>query len=411
MSMIKCPECGKEISDLASACPNCGFPMGFESARNSSNNNSNINLNSNPGNNRQQTFKTYNPEKDFEKKNMVWGILAGLMLLTVVLAPIGIIIMWTKKTPKTLPVRMLVTAFFGLIFVLWFTGAKSQNKETDNSNTNNNIASQESNDNSTAEVTKVVESESIIIPTKETYEDVFFYTLMDNADYYNGKNVRTIIQVSRCYQSDDKAYIESRYSEYDLVENSSDITIYPDNYQEFESDEYITVEGVFIKEKYDNTLINSHIVDCGTNSQTIFERDLSIFIAEHNQKLQEEKEAFIESCISVTYDDLRKYPESYEDVPVKLTIYAKDVEPDGWIFPGDIIATMDGEELAVYDDRVVREPRILEGETVTIYAVGYGLSTIKVKQKGLVFNKTVDEYNVPAVKIKYTENDKDFVEE
>lgn len=27
MAMIKCPECGKEISDRAVACPNCAFPI------------------------------------------------------------------------------------------------------------------------------------------------------------------------------------------------------------------------------------------------------------------------------------------------------------------------------------------------------------------------------------------------
>ena len=27
MALIKCPECGKEISDNASKCPNCGNPM------------------------------------------------------------------------------------------------------------------------------------------------------------------------------------------------------------------------------------------------------------------------------------------------------------------------------------------------------------------------------------------------
>lgn len=27
MALIKCPECGKEISDKASTCPNCGFPI------------------------------------------------------------------------------------------------------------------------------------------------------------------------------------------------------------------------------------------------------------------------------------------------------------------------------------------------------------------------------------------------
>ncbi|MGN0384564.1 MAG: zinc ribbon domain-containing protein [Lachnospiraceae bacterium] len=27
MSLINCPECGKEISDQAAACPNCGFSL------------------------------------------------------------------------------------------------------------------------------------------------------------------------------------------------------------------------------------------------------------------------------------------------------------------------------------------------------------------------------------------------
>ncbi len=27
MALIKCPECGKEISDKAAACPNCGCPI------------------------------------------------------------------------------------------------------------------------------------------------------------------------------------------------------------------------------------------------------------------------------------------------------------------------------------------------------------------------------------------------
>ena len=30
MAMIKCPECGKEVSDKATTCPNCGTPLGNE---------------------------------------------------------------------------------------------------------------------------------------------------------------------------------------------------------------------------------------------------------------------------------------------------------------------------------------------------------------------------------------------
>ena len=27
MALIKCPECGKEISDKAESCPHCGYPI------------------------------------------------------------------------------------------------------------------------------------------------------------------------------------------------------------------------------------------------------------------------------------------------------------------------------------------------------------------------------------------------
>ena len=27
MALIKCPECGKKVSDKAGSCPNCGFPI------------------------------------------------------------------------------------------------------------------------------------------------------------------------------------------------------------------------------------------------------------------------------------------------------------------------------------------------------------------------------------------------
>lgn len=30
MALIKCPECGKEISDQATSCPNCGYPISNE---------------------------------------------------------------------------------------------------------------------------------------------------------------------------------------------------------------------------------------------------------------------------------------------------------------------------------------------------------------------------------------------
>ena len=33
MALIRCPECGKEISDKAAACPNCGAPIADKKVR------------------------------------------------------------------------------------------------------------------------------------------------------------------------------------------------------------------------------------------------------------------------------------------------------------------------------------------------------------------------------------------
>ncbi len=35
MSLIKCPECGKEISDKANSCPSCGFSLNSQSSQQS----------------------------------------------------------------------------------------------------------------------------------------------------------------------------------------------------------------------------------------------------------------------------------------------------------------------------------------------------------------------------------------
>lgn len=31
MALVVCPECGKEISNMAKACPSCGYPVSSDS--------------------------------------------------------------------------------------------------------------------------------------------------------------------------------------------------------------------------------------------------------------------------------------------------------------------------------------------------------------------------------------------
>lgn len=60
MSMINCPECGKEISDKAFSCPNCGYPL-------------NVNID-----NAFFFVKKKKPGKGFGIAGMVMGILGVL---------------------------------------------------------------------------------------------------------------------------------------------------------------------------------------------------------------------------------------------------------------------------------------------------------------------------------------------
>lgn len=194
------------------------------------------------------------------------------------------------------------------------------------------------------------------------------------------------------------------------------VEIYPKDYKNFnkddyESGEFITVEGELSCKNNHPEILKAVIVKGGSET---YESGLAEYRQAYNEKLQKEKEEFIGKCTTVSYEDLRRYPDSYRDTPIKLTIYIKTAKADGLIFQGDIIATYEGGEMGVYDDRIKREPRIMEGDTITVYAMGDGLCTMKKQQKvdvGVAYvNKTVDKYEVPSIKIKYTANDKDFVE-
>lgn len=413
MALINCPECRKEISDKAEFCPNCGYPI--QRIHDYVNEHTECESEYIQDIENIDSVKIYNKNEKVLNEFSLLGIIALVLSIfgcTSIFGLILAIIDLKKKDGKNKIFCWFAIGVFAFWFLIIIYCLISSN--TKYSNPEAYIKQPESYTEDTSDQSsEIIEEENTDFSNTNdniSYEDVFFYDLTDNFDYYNGKNIRTVIEVDYCSDDEDAPYIRSEYSDSNFVENTSSITIYPYNYKNFERGQYITVEGTVAKNDYKNVITNANIVNFGSEAKNTFESDLAIYIQKYNDKLQQSKESFIASCIDVTYDDLRRYPDSYEDVPIKLTIYASDVEPDGWIFPGDIIATFNGEELAVYDDRKIREPRIMEGDTVTVYAVGYGLTKMQVKQKGVLFNKTVDEYDVPTIKIKYTEKDKDFTE-
>lgn len=69
MALIKCPECGKEISDLASNCPNCGFPIGFDGGKRTEDNVQYQQNTAPQPNNTQQPNNSYQQNSAYQQAN------------------------------------------------------------------------------------------------------------------------------------------------------------------------------------------------------------------------------------------------------------------------------------------------------------------------------------------------------
>lgn len=128
MSLIKCPECGKEVSDKASACPNCGCPLSSPNSTPTQNMN-NIpqpqyqNLGNNTTNNyrinqQQQKTTLNNPSQKPSLSERTWF----LVVMCLCFPPIGIALLWIKKRPQNMALRVIITVYLGIASIYAFSG-------------------------------------------------------------------------------------------------------------------------------------------------------------------------------------------------------------------------------------------------------------------------------------------------
>lgn len=222
--MIKCPECGKEISDLASSCPHCGFPIGFESTTNYSYSEQR----NNPYQNAVPVNTTYKqPEKkqnNNDNKNSTLGILALIFsilgctfIIGIVLAVIDLCKKDGKK--KMCSIAALCICSFWLIVGIAGTSNTNNSKQASNAvqNTNstnlqketeNNEPPQEeaSNKTETEQNEKSDNSAKTSSPkiSKEdfisTCEEISYKTLARNPEDYVGKRIVLTVKVSQIVQ-------------------------------------------------------------------------------------------------------------------------------------------------------------------------------------------------------------------
>lgn len=125
-------------------------------------------------------------------------------------------------------------------------------------------------------------------------------------------------------------------------------------------------------------------------------------------------QAFKDSTQTIGYEVLYRYPETYEATPLKMNVKITKIEDSrilGVTYSLSYWAIYEGETVILYDDRSVQEPTLKVGDKVTAYGYGDGKATIDIKQKeyqgslllGFSYNKTVDSYYVPRVKVEHFE--------
>lgn len=389
-----CPKCSSFANDGSNFCPKCGAKL--EEQFMSSN---------------QQKPKTTGKKEELKVISIISSVIGILSIFTVfscfgimlsfsgvIISIIGLKYSTTKQNRNLAVIGLvicLLTSYFSLSINVQKIGNDSEPKEQ-------------------VEETQVETPSPTIEPTEApiNYKEVFLYDLILNSTSYVNQYVETSFSVHYCYpkENDGLTEIASEYTDYDLTGEMDNIFVYLDGLVEYEMDQYITVHGKFVYKDSRYCIIDAEVTDIGSQSEKSFQDGLIIYTHYRNEQLQASKESFIASCVEVSYDDLLRYPETYQDVPIKLTIVASDVKADGWIFKGDILAEYQGGDLIVFDDREVREPRLVTGDKVTVYATGAGLGKMQIKQEGIILDKTVDEYNIPQISIKYTEWDKAFTE-
>lgn len=185
MPMIKCPECGKEVSDLASSCPNCGFPLGYNVG-----NTTPLNKNIYQQQNLAQPVRAYVHEP---KKNSILGIIAIIFSILGITFIVGIILAVIDLCRKDGKKKVLsIVSLF--ICAFWLVLAVSVGKDDSNDEkTTVSVESQsiveDSIENTEKETTKK-ETKEIKKEKQDVSEEYIDITSTELIDAYNENQVK-----------------------------------------------------------------------------------------------------------------------------------------------------------------------------------------------------------------------------
>ena len=277
MSMIICKECGKEFSDKANACPNCGCPIWDAYTPPIRNTPQNVSLV-----NRQES-KPKEENNNNKKKNSTlsaWAAICALFTCTSFIGFIlGLIDLSKKDDTQKHTGSWFAIIFFVIMCILAF--ATSGEEEDDTEINNNKVVVENVNEeNNVIQNEKMKNTEEPVtteepIETEEEYkascQEYNYKDVLRNPDDYIGKRIFITIEISSVFSEDWSTPIKYYFGNSKSSEDSE--YYYGDRYAVFDyrydnslkllQDDVITVWGEISKPQETTSLIvNSEELFC-----------------------------------------------------------------------------------------------------------------------------------------------------
>lgn len=190
MAMITCNECGKEISDKAAICPNCGNPIG--------------------------SMTVTQAIKEDENKPVKWYAKTWFIAISLFCCwPLGIALMWIFKNPKKTSARVIITIVWLVIVMMGLGSGDSSDDNVETPTTENQQVENEADTEMTEEVTTEVTTEMtteaatelVTEATTESLESeeefkagcefINYKDLLRNPDDYIGKKIVVDLKIAQ----------------------------------------------------------------------------------------------------------------------------------------------------------------------------------------------------------------------
>ena len=256
MALIKCSECGKEISDKADKCPNCGCPVNENVSYSgtyidTNNNATNINTSNN-----KKSKKTFNTEINAKKKDSTLSIFAIVLSLFGCTAPIAFILALVDLCMNDKNKKHTGSWFAIIVIVIWasiliFGG-------NDNKENTTEISTEATTEATTEETT--TESQETEEEYRASCEEYKFKDVLRNPENYVGKRVKVTVQINSVHEEN-----ILNASKYYFGYSENEYGFYGDCYAIFDerenidlkllSDDVVTVYGEIAEPEYTSSLI------------------------------------------------------------------------------------------------------------------------------------------------------------